>query len=254
MLLHRIAGLDFDPIVLSSECQQGDDVEEDDQPHGVEVSGHEEHHTSARKEANSLEGDDAKDAIGSASDTEDEKADAAEEDGPERQGQRFGRVNRSFFEADRDEDDTGNDRCVGVGVGVSKEPTPFLALEFFCPVFERWLDSIEVRPPQQASCHPGGDQRNNDLGRETAALGERFGHGTAEGNDDLAERDDDDQTVTFCKVPGPEHPFSLDGEERRTNHDEDRQDPRGLAQFILEECTNHEHRHRHEVGPEVVQR
>lgn len=59
--------------------------------------------------------------------------------------------------------------------------------------------------------------RDWPLGRSTVF--ERVHDGDAEGNDHFAERDDDDETVSFCHVSWSENPVTASGEGYRSNRD-----------------------------------
>ena len=153
------------------------------------------------------------------------------------------RMERHLLHRHRRQDHTGHDRRMGVGVDVSREASPIAGRCLLRPVLERRLDPVEVRPPQQPGEHARCDQCEHGAGREPAVLLQGDRDGVPERHDDLAERHDDDQRVSFGEVAGAEDPLAAARPNRRVDEDHDAEDPRGGAGLAVEEAADHDDRH-----------
>ncbi len=142
-----------------------------------------------------------------------------------------------------------------VRVGVTSEAAAFSSGQLLRPMFDRWLDSVEIGPPERSGGDPGRGQCHDRDGVEAdSRLAEWIDDGLAERDDHLAQRDDDDQAVTLGEVAGSEHPVPIARSDRAPDENDDRTGPDDVPSGAGHEAADDDHQHRDDVGKCVAQR
>ena len=102
-------------------------------------------------------------------------------------------VRKGRLDAECEDDDPRDHRQVQVGEGVAGHPGPNRLVGLAKLPLGDGRDDVEVDPPERRDDRDAQQCRDDDSGSEPACA-------DAEGDDRLAEGDDDDQAVTFCEV------------------------------------------------------
>ena len=104
------------------------------------------------------------------------------------------------LEAEGEEHDAGDHRQVEVAVGVQREPVQLEARRLYEPPPREDRGHVEVEPPERRD-DDDSERRRHEYSRIQLEAGAE-----ADGDDRLAERDQDDQPVPLGEVLGRDPP------------------------------------------------
>ena len=116
------------------------------------------------------------------------------------------------------------------------------------PVLESGADPVEVGPPQQAGEHARGDEGHHRAAGDAVPRLEGLDHGQADGDDDLAEGDDHDESVALGEVAGPDDPVAAAGGDHGREDDGDAEEPEDGPSLAVDEGAGDEHGERGRIG------
>ena len=141
------------------------------------------------------------------------------------------------LEAEGEQHDPGDEGQVEVAVGVQREPMQLEAPRLDEPSPREDRCHIEVEPPERRDDHDPERCPDDDSRLENEPRPDAYG------DDRLAERDEDDQTVPLGEVLGCDPPASSDADDDRAEVvDRERDDPDDDSRVPVEEARDDEER------------